>query len=230
MIELLSRALAPIAESIYPSVHRLAPRFFGALLLIVLAWAVAGSARWAARRATRTQWLVRLLLRSGVLSGLVEPSLAQSRRAFANGIYWCVLLAGFGSVLALLSDRVAARLAELVLILLPNLLLGVVIILGTWWLGRYWGRSVLIWMTNEALPHPWRWAAAARTSIVFAGIALASELTGFGTALVRSSFLILLAGATFAIAHASLPLLRSHLASFSAPDETKQQSDDALLR
>jgi hypothetical protein len=102
-------------------------------------------------------------------------------------------------------------LVAFVLVLLPNMLLGVGIVLGARWLGSYWSRSTLIWMANEGIRHPWRWAALVRFSVLAGGIAIASEVTGFATLLIRSSFLILLAGITYVTAHSLLPLIRVYL-------------------
>ena len=63
-------------------------------------------------------------------------------------------------------------------------------------------------MANEGINYPWRWAALVRVSVLAGGIAIASEVTGFATVLIRTSFLILLAGSTYVAAQAILPLIR----------------------
>ncbi len=231
MIGQLFQLLDPLLEAIYTTAAREAPKVVAAVLLVLLSWALARTARWVTRRAARAEWLERLLHRSGIISGLVEPSLAEPRRIVAGVIYWCILIAGAASALAVVSEHAAAQLAAVILILLPKLLLAFAIITAAWWLSGYWARSVLIWLANEGMESPWWWAAAVRISVVAAGIALASETTGFATTLVRSSFLILLAGGTFAAAQALAPILRSHLEARRSQGHHKaQEEDDRLLR
>ena len=211
MNNLSIHAIEPLRLALYDAVSSLAPRLLVAALLLLGAWVIAASARWAVNRAARAEWLEWLLIRSGVFAGLVEPSLAAPRRLFANLIYFGIFLAGAASALAVLSDPVASKLNAFLLILLPSVLLGLTILLGAWWLGRYWSRSTLIWLTNEGIRFPWRWAALVRLATLASGIAIASGVTGFATLLIRSSFLILLAGATLVAAQALVPLIRIHL-------------------
>jgi hypothetical protein len=233
VIDLLWQALQPFQATTYETATRLFPRVLAALLLLIFAWAAAKIARWMTRRAARAEWLERMLLRSGVLQGLVEPSRTETRRLVENTIYWCILLSGAGAALAVVSDQIAARLATLVLIQLPNLLLAFAIITTGWWLGGYWARSVLIAMANEGIPYPWRWAAAIRMIIVATGVALASEATGFATPLIRTAYLILLSGGTLAVGYASVPMLRAHFRAMLPPNGTAgpaNHADDSLVR
>ena len=232
MIDTLIQALHPMHAAISASIAAFAARLLGALLMMLFTVSVAGAARWVARRAARTEWLERLLLRSGILSGLVEPSLAGSRSAVASTLYWSILIAGSTATLAIVSEQAAKYLVNLILILLPNLALAFAIIMAAWWLGSYWSRATLIQMTNEGVTAPWRWAAAVKLSIVAAGIALACESTGFATTLVRGSFLILLAGGTYAAAQAVIPIFRAHLEEQLLPGRGKMHNpiDDRVLR
>lgn len=133
---------------------------------------------------------------------------------------WCVWIAGLASAGAVFSWQIEIR--------LPGLLAGLALFAGSWWLGNYWYRSALIWLTNEGIPFPWRWAAAGRIAVVAAGVALASESTGFATTLIRNAFLILRASAALALAQASSPLLRSLWSSRAVT--THHSSDDPLFR
>lgn len=213
------RAFEPVVARILPAPDGVFPRMIAVVLVLLLAWLIASGARWATNHAGRIEWLERLLTRSGVLSGLVEPSLASPRRFAGELMYWCIFLAGFSLALATWSESLAVRLGNLLLVVLPNSILAAFLILGASWLGRYWSRSVVIWMSNEGIAQPWRWAAAVRIATIAAGIALASELTGFATALVRPSFLIVLAGCTFGFVQAAIPVIRLHLASLLAPED-----------
>lgn len=215
--------LDPFLARVTPALDGLLPRAILVTVILLIAWLLATAARWATNHAGRIEWLERVLTRSGVLSGLVEPSLASSRRFAGDLMYWCILLTGFSFALAAWSESLAVRLGGLLLVVLPNSILAAILILGASWLGRYWSRSLLIWMSNEGIALPWRWAAVVRLFTIAAGIALASEATGFATGLVRPSFLILLAGCTVAVTQAALPVIRLHVASFLSPEDRSRR-------
>ena len=161
--------------------------------------------------AQRLPALVFLLLLTWVCARAVRP-VAVFR--------WCVWIAGLASAGAVVNSQLEHR--------LPGLLAGVALFAGSWWLGNYWSRSTLIWLSNEGILFPWRWAAAVRIAVVAAGVALASESTGLATPLIRNAFLILLASAAIALAHAFSPLLRSLWSNRTVT--THHSPDDPLLR
>lgn len=224
MIESVANSLDPVQSMTLSALHGLLPRMGMVALMLLITWVVAAGARWATNHFGRIEWLERVLTRSGVLSGLVEPSLSASRRFAGDLMYWCIVLAGSSLTLAAWSDSVAGRAAGVLLVVLPNAVLAALLILGASWLGRYWSRSVLIWMANEGIAFSWRWAALVRIATIAAGVALASEVTGFATGLVRPSFLILLTGCTYAVSQATLPILRLHLAPYLSPEDRSQRS------
>ena len=233
MIESVFRTFDPVLARVLQALGGFFPRMMAVAVILLIGWLVATGARWATNHAGRIEWLERVLTRSGVLSGLVEPSLASPRRFAGDLMYWCILLTGSSFALAAWSESLAVRLLGVVLVVLPNSILAAFLIIGASWLGRYWSRSLLIWMSNEGLAFPWRWAALVRIATIAGGIALASESTGFATGLVRPSFLILLAGCTFAVSQATIPLLRLHFATFLSPEYRSRRSpgiDDPLSR
>ncbi|MEO8026012.1 MAG: hypothetical protein ABI823_06045 [Bryobacteraceae bacterium] len=231
MINALLERLEGWKALIYPEVNQVAPRLVGALVLLVLAWIVATGVRWAVRRTEGIGPVERLLVRSGILSGLVERSLAEPRRATANALFVCILAAGGVAALAVISEPVATVLGTMMVTVLPSVLLVFAIISVAWWAGRRWSQSALIWMTNEGVACPWRWATFIRIAILMGGIALASECTGFARPLIRDSFLILLAGGTFAAAQALVPPLKAHFVElFSSPARQKEPQREDLFR
>lgn len=167
-------------------------------------------------------WLTPFLtprLFAAILLLLLTWACARPARS-APVIYCSIWLAGLASAAAALDSRVAPRLG--------GILAGLGMFAGSWWLGNYWSRSVLIWMSGEGIPYPWRWAALVRIGAVAAGIALASEATGFATTLIRNAFLILLAGVTAAAVFAALPHLRT---LWSANHGAQgREPEDPLLR
>jgi hypothetical protein len=191
-----------------------------ACLTILAAWALAASLRWLLLRAGRTDRIATIMARSGFFAGWLDPS-AQSIRDFAGrATYWSTLSVGIAIALATLSREAAERLSELGWIHLPKLLLAAVVLgLGQWLAG--YGSAA-----NEGLRFPWRWAAAARAGTLFTGVALASELTGIATLLIRSAYLIVLAGCVLLLVLALAPLFKAHFASHAS--ETQPDSVDQI--
>jgi hypothetical protein len=232
MLETLSPLLEPFRIKIH-FLEQVFPRLFAAAVVFFSAWCVAGIARAIARRAVRAVWLEALLSRSGLLSNLVDPSLFEPRRLVISALYWAILLTGAALGLAILNEDLALRLAEEIAIGMPRILTASLVLIASFWLGRYWSRSTLIWLTNEGVAMPWRWASLVRVSVIAIGVALASELTGFASALIRPAFLILFAGVVFSLTYALLPTLRLQVMEFlDDPRRRKPRtySDDPLLR
>lgn len=177
----------------------------------MISWLLAAAARWCLRRVGRTDWIARLMSRTGLLTGLTELSLDELASRAGRIIYWLVFMLGAALALATVSEYAARRLLEFLPVLLPKALNALCVLWASKWLAGYWSRSTLIVTANEGLPYPWRWAGFVRAGTLFAGIALASELTGFGTLIVRSAFLILLAGTVVLCILVLAPVLRAHL-------------------
>ncbi len=197
-----------------------------ACLTILAAWALAASLRWLLLRAGRTERIATIMARSGFFAGWLDPS-AQSIRDFTGtATYWSTLSVGIAIALATLSREAAERLSELGWIHLPKLLLAAVVLGLGQWLAGYGSRAVLIGAANEGLRFPWRWAAAARAGTLFTGVALASELTGIATLLIRSAYLIVLAGCVLLLVLALAPVFRAHFASQAS--ETQPDSVDQI--
>lgn len=140
--------------------------------------------------------------------------------------YWMVILAGGASALGILNEYAAARLMELILVHLPMAVLAGIILWAFRWLAGYWSRSTLVAASNEGLPYPWRWAALVYAGTIFTGIALVSELTGVATSLIRSAFLIVLAGIVLLCVLALTPVLQVYLARYEG--KATQRADETL--
>lgn len=188
-------------------------RSIAAASVVVMSLVLATAFRWFLRRAGRTDRVARLLNRTGLVAGLVEPSLDQMRSIVGWAAYWIVNLAGFLLALSIFSNYAAARLMELILAHAPKTILGLAVLWVFRWLAGYWSRSTLVAAANEGVPYPWRWAAVVYAGTIFVGIALASELTGIATSLIRSAFLIVLAGVVLLCVLSLAPGLKAHLSS-----------------
>lgn len=185
---------------------------------VVASWILAIVLRWLVRRAGRAEWLQGIIIRSGAFAGWIDPSAESIRIFFGNLVYWVVLLAGAAAGLSIVSQQAAERLAEIGLVHFPKALLAAAVLGSGHWLAGYGSRAVLIAAASENLGCPWRWAAAARAGIMFTGIALASELTGIATMLIRSAYLIVLAGCVLLAVLAVAPALRASVVSQSTAE------------
>jgi len=195
----------------------LIPRLVVALLVLLAAWVLAVLARWSARRGAGLLALERWLWRAGVLPQVVPGSFSDSRRWLSQGIYFVTLTAGAAAALAILNDQLARGLFQLVVFSLPKAVVLVATLAAAWWLSRHWSRGLLIWLAGEGVAHPWRWAALARLGVMAAGVALASEVSGVATALVRAAFLFLLAGLIALFVYAAAPAVRAQLTLLLGP-------------
>lgn len=192
---------------------------------IFSALVLARSLRWLIRRAGRTEWLSTLMSRSGFLAGWVDPSAQSIRTLAGNSVYWLTLFAGVAIALGTLNQQMADRLTELGWVHLPKGLLALVVLASGKWLADFGSRSVLISAANEGLRFPWRWAAAARAGLLLTSIAMASELTGVATLLIRSAYLIVLTGCALLAVLVLAPVLKEHFTSHfseSLPDSQDQ--------
>lgn len=179
--------------------------------LVAMSWLFAASLRGFLRKAGRTDWLARLLNRSGLLAGLVEPSLGQVRTIAGRAVFWAVLLAGLAAALSIAAEDAVAELAGPVLAVLPKAVFAALVLGAFRWLAGYWSRSVLVAAANEGISFPWRWASLVYAGTIFAGIAIVSELTGVATILIRSAFLIVLAGVVLTAVLVLAPALGARL-------------------
>lgn len=197
-----------------------------ATLVFAVSVLLAASLRWFLQTTLRIDWIARTLNRSGLLAGFAEPSLDEAKMMAAGAGFWIVVLAGFATALSILNASAAAWLVKTSEVHLPKILLASFVLGTSHWLGGYWRRATLLAATNEGLPYPWRWAALVYAGTIFTGIALVSELTEVATSLIRSAYLIVLAGAVLLCVLALAPALKSHLAD--GESRPRQRVDDTF--
>jgi hypothetical protein len=82
--------------------------------------------------------------------------------------------------------------------LLPKAVVAGVIVIAGVWVGRYLGRSALIWACNEGVPHPRIWSGVVRMLITCVAIAAAAEHLHFAPVVFLTVLIVAAAGVMLA--------------------------------
>lgn len=195
MIGTLQEILERTGQMLYGQATLLAPALLAALVIMMVAWGLAWLVRWCLLRVYHASRLEKFLSDSGL-----RPMLGQMPGALMAGtaLYTAILLGGFLTAISVFDTRLAAGIVEGTVYLLPKLLAAAAIVIAGLWLARYFGRSVLVWVSNEQLPGPRRWAAATRVAIAFSSVVVAAHVLNFAPHVFLSAFIIVLGGAVLA--------------------------------
>jgi hypothetical protein len=89
---------------------------------------------------------------------------------------------------------------ETIVLLFPKLLAAAAIIFIGAWIGRYLGRTTLIWAVNEAMPGPRKLAAFVRALFTFGGVVAAADHLGFARNVFLAAFILVVGGIVLAAA------------------------------
>ena len=197
--------IGTLREILEQSLHRLAstamayiPPLLAALVIVVAAWLIATVVRAAFLRLTKTAWLDRFVVESGLSSLLGRTRPPETAPLVAGAIYWLILLVGLLSGLNAFNTALTTKMVEAVIFLLPKLAGAGLILLAGVWLAQYLARSALIWAVNENLPQPRRIAAAVRVLIVFIAVVVAADHLNFARTVFLAAFLLVVGGMVLA--------------------------------
>jgi hypothetical protein len=195
MIGTLQEILERTGQMLYGQATVLAPALLAALVIMLVAWGLAWLVRWCLLRVYHAARLEKFLSDSGL-----RPMLGRTPGALMAGtaLYTAILLGGFLTAISVFDSRLAAGIVEGTVYLLPKLLAAAAIVIAGLWLARYLGRSVLVWVSNERLPAPRRWAAATRVAIGFSSVVVAAHVLNFAPQVFLAAFIIGLGGAALA--------------------------------
>ena len=95
MVETMQKVLEGVLERLSKYVTIYLPSLLAALILFLAAFVTAALARWLLYRIFKGPTIDRFLRRSGVAFMLDPTGRLRATRLVAEGVYWCLLLAGF---------------------------------------------------------------------------------------------------------------------------------------
>ena len=200
MIETMEHVLRTTLENLSSHVTTYLPSILAAIVIIIGAWLIALALRLLIYKAFKGLAIDKFLRQSGI-AFMVDPSgRLRATRLIAGAVYWGILLTGLLTGLAVFETDVTTQIVQSVVFLLPKLLIAGAILLGGAWLGRYLGRSLLVWAVNENVPGPPRLAVAARVIIMFVAVVVAAHQLDFAKNVFLAAFIILVGGAVLAAA------------------------------
>jgi hypothetical protein len=154
--------------------------------------------RWVTYRIFKGMTIDKFLRRSGIAFIVDSSGRLRGTRLVAETVYWCILLSGVLAGVNVFGTELTNRIIQSLVFLLPKLVVAGLILLAGAWLGKYLGRSMLVWAVNEGLPSPRRLAAVVRTFIIFVAVVVAADQLDFASNVFLAAFVIFVGGAVLA--------------------------------
>jgi hypothetical protein len=156
-------------------------------------------ARWLLYRIFKGPTIDRFLRRSGVAFMLDPSGRLRATRLVAEGVYWCLLLAGFLLGLSVFDTDITTQAIQKLVFLMPKIVVAGLILLAGIALGQYLGRSMLVWAVNEDFPFPRRLATVVRIVITFVAVVVAADQLEFARDVFLAAFIILVGGGVLTV-------------------------------
>jgi len=194
MVETMRKVLEAVLERLYKYVTIYLPSLLAALILFLAAVVTAVLARWLLYRIFKGPTIDRFLRRSGVAFMLDPSGRLRATRLVAEGVYWCLLLAGFLLGLSVFDTDITTQAIQKLVFLMPKIVVAGLILLAGIALGQYLGRSMLVWAVNEDFPFPRRLATVVRIVIMFVAVVVAADQLEFARDVFLAAFIILVGG------------------------------------
>jgi hypothetical protein len=194
MVETMRKVLEAVLERLYKYVTIYLPSLLAALILFLAAVVTAVLARWLLYRIFKGPTIDRFLRRSGVAFMLDPSGHLRATRLVAEGVYWCLLLAGFLIGLSVFDTDITTQAIQKLVFLMPKIVVAALILLAGIALGQYLGRGMLVWAVNEDFPFPRRLATVVRIVIMFVAVVVAADQLEFARDVFLAAFIILVGG------------------------------------
>jgi hypothetical protein len=199
MVETMRKVLEAVLERLYKYVTIYLPSPLAALILFLAAVVTAVLARWLLYRIFKGPTIDRFLRRSGVAFMLDPSGRLRATRLVAEGVYWCLLLAGFLLGLSVFDTDITTQAIQKLVFLMPKIVVAGLILLAGIALGQYLGRSMLVWAVNEDFPFPRRLATVVRIVITFVAVVVAADQLEFARDVFLAAFIILVGGGVLTV-------------------------------
>jgi hypothetical protein len=197
MLGLLQQILKQAVDRISSQILANAPGLLAALFVLAVTLIIAKTIRWLLLKMIKGIAIDRFLRKIGFTATTDKwkaPQLA------AQVTYGLILAIGALAALNSFNSELTTRAIETVVFLFPKLLIAAAIIFFSAWLGRYFGRSTLVWAVNENMPAPRKLAAIVRAFFVFSGVVAAADHLEFARSVFMAAFVLILGGVVLAAA------------------------------
>jgi hypothetical protein len=194
MLTTLRQILEGALERLNLYATNILPPLLAALVVLLIAYAAALSARWLLYKIFKGTAIDKFLRQSGVAFMLDRSGRLRATRIMAEAVFWGFLLAGIMTGLSIFDTNLTTQMLHGVVFLLPKLFTAGIILLAGAWLSLYLGRSLLVWAVNEDLPSPRRIAMIVRVLIVFVAVVVAADQLDFAKSVFLAAFIILVGG------------------------------------
>jgi hypothetical protein len=195
MLGLLEQIMKQTMERISSQILAYIPGLLAALFILVIALALAKFVQWTILKIFKGIAIDRFLKRTGLST---SPEKLKTPQLSARIVFWLILGSGFLAALSSFDSQLTSRIIETAVFLFPKLLVAAAIIISSAWLGRYFGRSILVWAVNENMPGPRKLAAAVRVLFIFGGVVAAADHLGFARSVFLAAFILILGGVVLA--------------------------------
>ena len=227
MFGILEQIVRQAVERVVSQVLTYSPGFLAALFILAAALLLAKSVRWFLLKIFKGISVDRFLRHSGLSSMLNRSGRLQTSQLVAQTAYWAILVLGLLVALNSFNSEITSRAISAAVFLFPKLIAAAAIIVIGAWLGRYFGRSTLVWAVNEGVPAPRKLASAVRALFTFGGVVAAADHLNFARNVFLVAFILVVGGivlaASLAVGLGGREAVRSYLNEEKA---TSQESVD----
>ncbi len=198
MLGLLQQIIKQAVERISSQILAYVPGLLAALFILAVALIIAKLVQWLMIKIFKGVAVDRFLRRSGLSSMIGQTDRLQTSHVAARTAYWVILVAGMLVALNSFDSVLSSRVTETIVFLFPKLVVAAAIVVVGAWIGRYFGRTTLVWAVNEELPWPRRLAAFVRALFIFGGVVAAADHLDFARNVFLAAFILVVGGVVLA--------------------------------
>jgi len=197
MLSLLEQILRQAVDRVSSQILDYVPGLLAALFILAVTLIIAKTVRWLLLKMIKGISMDQFLRKIGMNAKTEKWKAPQLAAQITYGL---ILAIGILAALNSFNSQMTTRIIETVVFLFPKLLIAAAIIVISAWLGRYFGRSTLIWAVNENMPAPRKLAALVRAFFVFCGVVAAADHLDFARSVFIAAFILILGGIVLAAA------------------------------
>jgi hypothetical protein len=199
--EILRQALDRTLNEFGGRIAAFAPNLLAMLLILVAGIAIAGAVRVGVSRLFSLLGFDRLASRLGIQSVLERSGMRRGASNLVGLVLaWTVLSAFVLMAIGALNLQIAVDLLSRAFLFLPQVLVGIALLVLGMLAGGFVRRSVLIAAVNAGMPSARLLATGAQSAVMVLVIAMVLEHLGVGRQIIVVSFTILFGGLVLALA------------------------------